>query len=168
MTIAARQVVEPGAVRLRASRRGGSLLVLALVGPLAGCYTTRPVTTAPTPGSTVLLDLNDQARVQFGERIGASAARIEGIVQSPSDTSYVLHVSSVTYLNGQTNKWSGEPLTVPSRLVSNAQLQELSRARTTLLGVGIAAALAVLFATISFIGKSSPESPPVVVPGGVS
>ncbi|MDB4887464.1 MAG: hypothetical protein JWN79_2902 [Gemmatimonadetes bacterium] len=153
---------------LRVSRRGGSLLVLALVGPLAGCYTTRPVTTAPAPGATVLLDLTDVARVQFGERIGASAARIEGVVQSQNDTAYVINISSVSYLDGRTNKWSGEPFTVPAQLVSRAQLREFSRSRTSLLSAGIAAALVVVFATTQFLGLGGAEKTPIPPPGGES
>jgi hypothetical protein len=154
--------------RRRATRRGGSLLALVLVGPLAGCYTTRPVTTAPVPGATVLLDLTDVARVEFGERIGGSASRIEGIVQSQNDTAYMLHISSVSYLDGRTNKWSGEPLTVPTRLVSRAQVREFSRSRTTLLGAAVAAALAVVFATTDFLGLGGGEKTPIPTPGGES
>ena len=100
------------------------VLLLTGVSPLAGCYTTGPVMSAPAPGTTVLLDLNDPARVQLGDRIGPSAARIEGIVQAQNDTAYMLRISSVTYLNGQSNKWSGEPLTVPASLVSSARVRE--------------------------------------------
>jgi hypothetical protein len=141
---------------------------LLLVGAtsLAGCYTTRPVNSAPVPGRTVLLDLNDRARVELGDRIGPSAARIDGVVQTQNDTMYVLHVSSVTYLNGQSNKWSGEPLTVPASLVSRARVREFSRSRTTAVGIGIAAALAAVFMKADFFGSSGPEKDPGPVPGG--
>jgi hypothetical protein len=146
--------------------RDQMVLLLAGISPLAGCYTTRPVASAPAPGATVLLDLNDRARVDLGERIGPSAARIDGVVQSQNDTMYVLRVSSVTYLNGQSNKWSGEPLTVPASLVSRARLREFSRSRTTAVGLGIAAVLAAVFLKADFFGSSGPEKDPGTVPGG--
>jgi hypothetical protein len=146
--------------------RDQMVLLLAGISPLAGCYTTRPVASAPAPGATVLLDLNDRARVDLGERIGPSAARIDGVVQSQNDTMYVLRVSSVTYLNGQSNKWSGEPLTVPASLVSRARLREFSRSRTTAVGLGIAAVLAAVFLKADFFGSSGPEKDPGTIPGG--
>lgn len=150
----------------RWTKRNWTVLALAGIAPLAGCYTTRPVETAPIPGATVLLDLTDQGRVQLGNLVGPSAARIEGVVQARSDTSFMLHVSSVTYLNGQMNRWSGEPLTVPSMLVSRARLREFSRSRTTAVGVGIAAALITLFTTTNFLGSSGGERIPPPPPTG--
>ena len=142
------------------------VLLLTGVSPLAGCYTTRPVMSAPAPGTTVLLDLNDPARVQLGDRIGPSAARIEGIVQAQNDTAYMLRISSVTYLNGQSNKWSGEPLTVPASLVSSARVREFSRSRTTAVGVAIAAVLVTVFAKTNFFGLGGTEKVPLPPPTG--
>ena len=64
----------------------------------------------------------------------SAASRIEGIVQARNDTAYMLRISSVQYLNGQSNKWSGESLTVPANLVSGARIREFSRSRTTAVG----------------------------------
>jgi hypothetical protein len=146
--------------------RGWTVLLLAGVSPLAGCYTTRPVESAPVPGTTVVLELNDRARVQLGDRIGPAAVQIEGIVQAQSDTAYMLRISSVTYMGGQSNRWSGEPFTVPASLVSSARIRELSRSRTTAVGVGIAAALIAVFAKANFFGSSGPEKQPPPIPGG--
>jgi hypothetical protein len=153
----------PGCSSSRAWR-GQAALLLAGVSSLTGCYVTAPVTTAPGVGTTVVLDLTDRARVDLGDRIGPSASSIQGVVQARSDTAYLLHVSSVTYLNGQSNKWSGEPLTVPTTMVSRARTREFSRGRTTALGAAIAAALAAVFVTTDFFGLSGPDrqsEPPV-------
>jgi hypothetical protein len=140
--------------------------VLAAISPLAGCYTTRPVDSAPAPGTTVVLDLTDRARVELGDRIGPSASRIEGIVHERSDTAYVLRVSSVAYLNGQSNKWSGEQLTVPTTAIARARVREFSRSRTTAIGAGLAAALAALIFSTDFFGLSGPTVDPQPLPGG--
>jgi hypothetical protein len=76
----------------------------------------------------------------------------------------VLHVSAVQYLNGQSNKWSGEPLTVPVSLISRAQVQSFSRSRTTAVGIAIAAALITVFAKTNFLGLGGTDKevlPPV-------
>jgi hypothetical protein len=124
------------------------------------------VSSAPVPGATVILDLTDRGRVDLGDRVGPAAASIEGVVQQQSDSSYVLRVSSVQYLGGQQNKWSGEPLTVPATLVSRARLREFSRSRTTAIGLGIAAALAAVFIHTNFFGLSGPEQQPPPPTGG--
>jgi hypothetical protein len=140
--------------------------VLGSVPYLAGCYASMPVNGAPAAGSTVVLDLNDRGRVALGEQVGPSARTIEGQVASASDSTYSLRVSSVSYLNGQSNRWSGEPLTVPANLVSRATQRSFSRGRTTLLGVAAAATLAVLIKSTNLIGsasggdKGNPSPPP--------
>jgi hypothetical protein len=150
------------------SWRRRTALVLASVSALNGCYTTRSVTTAPGPGTTVLLDLNDRGRFLLGDRIGPSASRIEGVVETLSDTAYMVRISSVEYLNGQSNKWSGEPFTVPIGLVSGAQLREFSRARTISVGAGIAAALVTVFLKTNFLGSATNPQAPPPLPGGSS
>jgi hypothetical protein len=146
-------------------RRVCAALLLAGLSPLAGCYRTRPLTTAPLPGSTVVLDLNDRARVDLGDRIGPSAASIEGIVQPGSDSGYVITISSVKYLNGQTNQWSGERFTLSPGLVSRAWQREFSRSRTMSLGLGVAAAIVTLVMKTDFLsttggGQSTNPPPP--------
>ena len=143
--------------------RAWTALVLAVVSPLTGCYSTRPLTTAPAPGTTVVLDLNDRARVQLGDRIGPSAASIEGVVQPGSDSGYVINISSVKYLNGQTNQWSGERFTLSPTLVTQAWQREFSRSRTMSLGLGITAAIVTLMLKTDFLSKTGggqPTNPP--------
>jgi hypothetical protein len=149
-------------------RRAWVALMLAGVSPLTGCYSTRPLTTAPAPGTTVVLDLNDQARVQLGDRIGPSAASIEGIVQPGNDSGYVINIASVKYLNGQTNQWSGERFSLAPGLVTQAWQREFSRSRTVSLGLGIAAAIATVVLKTDFLSKTGggqPTTPPPPVGG---
>jgi hypothetical protein len=154
-------VVRPS-VTLCRRRRAWTVLLLG-VAPLSGCYTTRQLATAPAPGTTVVLDLNDRARVQLGDQIGPSAASIEGVVQSGSDSGYVLSISSVTYLNGQSNQWSGERFAIAPGLVTQAWQREFSRSKTTALGLGIAAAILAAVLKTDLFGKSS-GTPPVTPP----
>jgi hypothetical protein len=123
---------------------------------------------APASGATVVLELNDRARVALGDRIGPSAVRIAGVVQAPSDTAYFIRVSSVEYLNGQSNKWAGEPFTVPASFVSRASRREFSRSRTVSLGAAITAALigTVLGVELSGSGSSPVGGEPRPGTGG--
>ena len=142
--------------------------VLALLAagswPLSGCYATRPLSTTPAPGTTVVLDLSDRARVQLGDRIGPSAASIEGVVQAGSDSGYVLNISAVKYLNGQTNQWSGERFTLSPALVTQAWKREFSRSRTWALGVGVAAAIATAVFKADFFSKTGGGNPTPLPP----
>ena len=150
----------------RRARRTLILATLTSLTVLPGCYVQAPLTGVPQPGTPVLLDLNDRGRVALGDSIGPSAARISGLVERGSDSAYVLRVSSVQYLNGQTNQWSGEPLTIRSDLVGRARTREYSRKRTWALGIG-AVATVVAFALSQDlfgsggIGKSTDPPPPV-------
>lgn len=139
--------------------------MLAGVSPLTGCYSTRPLTTAPAPGTTVVLDLNDRARVQLGDRIGPSAASIEGVARAGSDSAYVIDISSVKYLNGQTNQWSGERVSLSPTLVTQAWQREYSRSRTVSLGLGITAAIVTFVLKTDLLsrtggGQSTNPPPP--------
>ena len=163
----------PGAIRTatRAALgprrwRAATALLLTGVSTLGGCYTSAPLTTTPAPGVTLVLDLNDRGRVALGDSIGTSASRVEGVVQASSDSSYVLRVSSVQYLNGQSNRWSGEPLTVRANLVSSARERRFSRSRTWALGIGAAAAVLTLALStdllgLGSIGRSPRPTPPI-------
>ncbi len=139
--------------------------VLGVSLSTVACYSTRVLETAPQPGTTVVLDLNDRARVALGDRIGPSAARVTGLVDtSPTDTAYLVRISSVRYLNGQTNQWAGEPVPFSKNYISQVSLQQHSRGRTIALGVGIAAALALVISRTSLLGSATDGSRPD--PGG--
>lgn len=133
---------------------------------LLGCYVQAPLAGAPQPGTTVVLDLNDRGRLALGDTIGASAARVTGLVERGSDSAYVLRVTAVQYLNGQTNKWSGEPLTVRADLVGRARTRQYSRKRTWALGIGAAAAVVAFALGADLLGdgglgKTSEPPPPI-------
>jgi len=132
------------------AQRAGRAAVLALVAASSGggCYTSVPVAAPPAPGTTLVLELNDRGRLVLGDSIGTAAARIEGVVAAASDSSYALRVASVQYLNGQANRWSGEPLTVRADLLSGVRERRYSRPRTwAVIGATLAVVAAVALST---------------------
>lgn len=155
-----RLALAPGGVRRAVAT------VLLITVPAAGCYSTRPIQTAPEPGTKVLLDLNDRARVTLGERIGQSAERIEGNLQSMTDSSYVVRISGVRYIDGQFAQWSGELFTVPKEFVARARRQDFSRARTWGLVAGATAAIVFAVLKANLIGGGSGTQGGEPNPGG--
>jgi hypothetical protein len=131
-----------------------------LLGVVSGCYTFMPAASNPSPGTQLVLGLNDQGRATLGRSVGPAAEAIEGKLQAKSDSAYLISVSSVRYFNGGTNVWSGEPLTVGTSFVQQAQERRFSASKTAL-AAGIAAAAVLSFIlSRSLFGSSSPDKTP--------
>ena len=146
---------QPGIVRLAARASLAGLLM----GTMTGCYVYAPVG-QPGRGTTVLLDLNDRGRVGLGESVGPSASAVEGTLTSDPDSAYALNVQAVRYLNGQNNRWTGEPLVVSKSFVGNVRAKEFSRSRTFLTAAAIAAGAVAIIVTRSVLGTGNVEREP--------
>lgn len=125
---------------------------------LAGCYTTAPVETAPSPGAVVVLDLNDRGRDKLGPSIGSAAQSIEGSLDSRTDSQYVVKVNSVVYMNGQNNRWTSEPLTIQSDLVRELRVKKFSKSRTSFLAAGSIGAMVALVVTRQLVVAGTPDT----------
>lgn len=140
--------------------------LLFMLPQIAGCYSLRPMEGAPQSGTTVVLEVNDRGRLELADRVGQSVERIQGTLQSVTDSGYVMRVQSVRYLNGQLSQWSGEEINVPASYVSRARQQVFSRSRTALLAAGIGAALVALLVSLDLVGggtiegEENPKKPP--------
>ena len=142
----------------RNTRAARAYALAFLLGVSSGCYVYPPVVTTPSPGVELRLDLNDRGRVALGKQIGPSAVNVEGVLQTRPDTAYVLDVTSVTYMRGQTNKWSGEPVTVSKDFVANTTQRTLSKSRTWLTTAAIVGVAAVLIASRGLNGSGGEPS----------
>lgn len=134
--------------------RRSTAFLLGNVMLLNACYTTRPAAGPPAPGSRVVIELNDQGRAAYGERIGPSAREVEGVVQSAGDSAVVLRIASIRRLSGQNEGWVGEQFTFAPANISSVRTRELSRQRTALVTVAAVAAVAVLFLTAKLVGNA--------------
>ncbi len=143
--------------------RGTLLMVVA--GITTGCYTTAPLASAPVPGQVLVMELNDNGRARLGSSIGASATKVEGLLDSRTDSAYVMKVHSVVYMNGSNQKWTNEPLTIQSDLVRELRERKLSRSRTALFAGGTIGLAAALIATRSLIVDGGPENQKPPGPG---
>jgi len=145
--------------RNQAAGRGifrASLLGL-FTGFSAGCYTTVPMSSAPEPGQVLVMNLTDQGRVALGPSIGPSATRIEGTLDTRTDSGYVVKVASVVYLNGTNNRWTNEPLVIRSDLVRDMREKKFSRSRSGLLAAGVVGATVAFIATRGLLGLGTPD-----------
>ena len=156
-----RRDVKSGDARRKNESAGRGVFRAALLGLLAsvstGCYTTVPVASTPQPGQVLVMDLNDQGRVALGPSVGASASRIEGTLDSRTDSAYVVKVASVVYMNGSNNRWTNEPLTIRSDLVRDMRERKFSRSRSGLLAAGIVGATAAFIASRGLLGLGTPD-----------
>lgn len=146
----------------RRSRTGGrpiyflnGALTALVVGVATGCYVYTPAAPNPSPGTRLVLELNDRGRVALGDSIGPSGDEVEGTITSNTDAAYTLRVVRVGYLNGQSNNWNGEPLVISRDLVGNVKQRRLSRTRSWLVGTGVSAAAVVFIATRGLFGFGS-------------
>lgn len=135
---------------------------MLLTGIATGCYSTVPAAAVPTPGQVLVMELNDNGRVALGDRVGASATKIEGLLESRTDSAYNVKVRSVVYMNGSNQRWTDEPLTIRSDLVRELRERKLSPTRTALFAAASVGAVAAFIATRSLLDLGTPdrEKPP--------
>jgi hypothetical protein len=80
------------------------------------------------------------------------------VVQAGTDTAYALKVTSVAYLNGDVNKWTGESLTVPKNFVSATTQKEFSKSKSLLAAAGVVGGVVAFIATRALIGGGTPDT----------
>lgn len=155
------------AARLRRRARASCATVAgAALLPLAtGCYSYRTVPSdAVSPGMPISLGITDRGRVALGEQVGPGALRIEGTLVDRTDSLYVLRVSEVDYLDGRSNRWSGETVRVPRDFVGTVGERNFSRARTWLAAGAVtaitAAAIVAITLTVSGTDDGGTRVPP--------
>ena len=152
-----------------------TVIRLARAGVLAGalgvntaCYTTRPLLGLPDVGTQVVAVVNDRGRVAMSDSLGPSVDQVEGTaVDRRGDSSVVLSLSRVRYINGDESRWNGERLRFDVSSLRGFQERRFSRARTTGLVALTAGALVAFIVTRQLVsggnGANSdggPTSPP--------
>jgi hypothetical protein len=136
------------------------MLLSFCLGVANGCYAYVPVASAPPSGAIISLDLNDTGRVALGKTLGPTVEKIEGAVESSSDSAYVLRMQSVTFFNGQKSGWTGERIVVGRQYVANPSRREFSTSRTTLAVVGGLGAVLAFIASRGLLGNGNPDTDP--------
>lgn len=135
------------------------MLLSFCLGVANGCYSYVPVASAPTSGVVSLL-LTDTGRVALGRTLGPTVEKIEGAVESSTDSAYVLRMQSVTFFNGQRSGWMGERVVVGKQYVTNPSKREFSTGKTTLAVAGGIAAVIAFIAGRGLLGSGNPDGDP--------
>src|SRR5712672_700209 len=150
---------------LTRSLRTVALAAVLGSGCTLGCYTYVPSEASYLqPGREVALDINDVGRVNLNAQIGAEVARVAGILQQQTGTDYTIKVSDLTYLNGRTAMWSGEPVTIRNDYVGSVLEKRLSSGKTAAAVVASAGVVGGAIAAHTLItggnGGSDSKPPP--------
>ena len=111
-----------------------------------GCYEYVPVESpSPPVGKLVEVKISDPGRVGLAPRFGVGLDRVEGQLVSERDSEMTLKVLSVTNLDGEHTRWSGETVNLDRGFVRSVKSRRLSPVRTTLfaaVGAGVLYAVA--------------------------
>jgi len=130
---------------------------LAASWSLVGCYTLQPTGGAvPQLGEEIAFDVNDVGRAALGGSMGPEIGQIEGKLLQKDTTQYVVSVSTVRFLRGGEQPWSGETVKIKPEYVTTTYAKHFSQGRTIALSAVGVGALAFLV-TRSLIGSGATE-----------
>lgn len=106
-----------------------------------GCYSYMPSDASLLrTGGDVAIELNDLGRLNLSPQIGAEVKQVAGILQQQTGTEYSIKISELTYLNGRTGLWNGEPVTIRQDYVKGVFEKKISPGKTAaavLAGAGV-------------------------------
>lgn len=149
---------------MRASTFPRVLVVLTAAFGLSACYEYVPMQSAATPNPRVEVLVTDRGRVELMPQLGQGVLSFEGILDGRRDSSYVMRVAEVTYINRQTNRWSGEPITVSQEAVRDMRVRRLSKKRTFVVIAGSVVAGVAFVVSRGLFGGGSIDSDPTPPP----
>jgi hypothetical protein len=134
-----------------------------------GCYTYMPSDASLLRvGREVAVDLNDLGRLNLSPQIGAEVRQVAGILQQQTGTDLSIRVSELTYLNGRTAMWSGEPVTIRADYVRGVYEKKLSAGKTAaaaLASAGVVGGAIVAHTLITSGNGNGSEGKPAPPPG---
>jgi len=115
---------------------------------LSGCYSLEPVSTIqPTqkPNQRVAFDVTDAGRVALGGSMGPEIDQIEGVLNRMDSSSYTVSVTTVRFLRGGEQRWTGEPVRIGRDYISRSYVRTFDSGKTVLAsGLGIGAIALVI------------------------
>jgi hypothetical protein len=134
-----------------------------------GCYSFIPSQASNMQaGREMAVELNDLGRLNLSTLIGGDVAQIAGILQQQTGTDYTMKVSELTYLNGKTAIWSGEPVTIRQDYVRTFMEKKVSPGKTAaavLASAGVVGGAILAHTIVSGGSGNGGEGKPVPPPG---
>jgi hypothetical protein len=142
---------------------------LLLLPGATGCYTYHPVTdTQSLNGRSVALAITDRGRVGLGERLGEGVLRVAGTLADQNDTSVVVRVAEVQFLNGTTSHWNGESVRFNRSFIQSASQRSFSRSKSALAAAVVLGAVTAFIVTRSLIAGGTSDGGDSKPPGGTT
>jgi hypothetical protein len=112
---------------------------------LCACYVSTPlVTTAPQPGSRLLVQLTDQGTIDLAKYLGPGVTTVDGRLLQSHDSTLSLSVNAVTLRSGDEQYWKGETVDLPLRSVAQIRERKVSVWRSGLLASAVVAGAAAI------------------------
>lgn len=138
-----------------------SILTFVFIIGVQGCFEYVPIENQSAPvGKLVELKISDPGRVGLAPRFGAGLDLVEGQLVSERDNDMTLKVVSVTNLDGEHMRWSGETVSLDRGFIRSVKSRRLSPVRTAVVAVAGGAVLYALAARgLVGGGKDPPDTP---------
>jgi len=147
----------------RVARRTTASLMLILFTNLVACTEYTPVRgdIDATHQPEVRVTLTDQGQIDVAPRIGLRATKLEGILQSMSDSSLSLSVRKVSREGGIEDSYADQQLALSRRDFEGVEKSRTSVARSVLLtGAIVIASFLVAKGAGSLTGSENGSKPP--------
>ncbi len=141
-------------MRGRALRRLGQGWLALAPFVLSGCYTYVPLrtTASPEPGDRIQIELNDAGRVGMTDAIGPEVGKVEGTLESASDSEVVLRVGQVWGEYGGVSRWEGERVAFKQAYIRSLNERRFSALRTAIVATLVSGGIVAFIATRSLLG----------------
>jgi hypothetical protein len=140
---------------------GRLLGCIALVEFLAGCYVLQPATGAgPEPGTLMALEVNDLGRLALGGQMGPEIVQIEGRLVSRANDEYRVSVKSVKLIQGGTQIWNGEQVSIKREHISQMYERHFSKSQTLALSAVFVAGVFVVVQKLELFGLGRGDTDP--------
>jgi hypothetical protein len=128
-----------------------SLGIASMLAWSTGCYTYPARTAAEVnPPALVTVDVSDAGRVELSDKMGTEVKRIEGQVVQRNDSAIRLMVTEVSFLNGTSNKWQGQEVTIRPLDAKRIGQRTYSRQRTMIAALVLGGLIGLTIATKGF------------------
>ena len=98
-------------------------------------------TAAPPVGQIVELQVTDRGRVGLGDRLGPGVQLITGRLVSEQPNDFVIAITSIKNIDGETTRWSGDTTRVDRGFIATVKGRQFSATRTALIAVAAGAAV---------------------------
>lgn len=132
--------------------RSHTLIVLAALVPLAGCFSYRPVVGVPKPDTAVEAVLSDSGTLRIAPTIGPNAAAIRGVLVGVRGDTLDVTIAEVRTRSGESYFLSGTTVWLLRGDLVSFNARHFDRRKTTLAAVaGVATAVAIV-AGVRFAG----------------